>query len=464
MEMTHAFRNRGFRWLGALLLGVFLVSSAVSFQSREKAAEESQSLQQVVREQWESQPDRHPHRVAHYGYLAFRPRSLLSFFDLGVSEFTGNSIFLEAHVQNSANFSEAKQESSLLRFGRLTPAFLLQILLPLVIIFQCGRSVTRERESSTLAQVLSLGVPWRSFLTGKLLGGVGLVGLLILPPMTGVTLVALGSGPEVTTDVVVRLVLLALLYFWYLSSWVALAVAVSARSRTTSTATVVLLGCWIALTTLLPKAFPSFGSYLFEAPSRPELEHAIHVEAVKGGHGHDPNAAQFQTLQQDLFEKYGVDRVEDLPVNWKGIAMREGEKATAEVYHRHYQGLANTFALQNSVSEAGALIDPYLLARHLSAALCGTDAASAVEFEEQAEQYRYTLIQKLNDLHIEEIDYEGDKQQRLSSVHWHDFEPFRLQENSVEEVLRNNRLLLMALLLQTMFLLGFLYSSPGRAR
>jgi ABC-2 type transport system permease protein len=464
LELTHAFRSRGFRWFSGALLAIFAVASAVSFQSDRRATAEAHALQHVVQEQWETQPDRHPHRVAHYGYLAFRPRTALSFFDLGVSEFTGNSIFLEAHVQNSANFSEAKQESSLLRFGRLTPAFLLQVVVPLLIIFQCGRNVTRERENSTLAQVLSLGVNWRDFLGGKVLGGVALFGLLLIPPVAGVTLLGLPTMSTLNSDLLVRFLLLIFVYFWYLCSWVVLATAVSARSSTSSMATVVLLGCWIVLTTLLPKALPSLGSYLYAAPSRPELEHSIHLEAVKGGHGHDPDAVQFDSLKRELFEKHGVAKVEDLPVNWRGIAMREGERATAQVYHRHYSELSSTFARQNSLSKAGALIDPYLLVRHLSAALCGTDLAAAADFEEQAEAYRYNLIQKLNELHIDEIGYQDDKQQRLSSVHWDDFEPFRLTPSSIESDVSRNRLLFLALMLQGLFLLAFLFFSPGRER
>lgn len=464
LELTHAIRNRGFRWLSALLLTAFVISTMVSYQSRQSSAEESHSLQHLVQEQWESQPDRHPHRVAHYGYLAFRPRPVLGFFDLGVTEFTGNSIFLEAHVQNSANFSEAKQESSLLRFGRLTPAFLLQILVPLLIIFQCGSNVTRERESSTLAQILSLGVSWRTVLTGKVLGGILLFSLLLIPLVTGITLIALQSSAAVTGDILSRLVLLAFLYTWYLCAWVVLATAVSARSRSTSVSIVTLLGLWIILTTLIPKVLPSLGAYLYAAPSRPELEHSIHLEAVKGGHGHDPKAVQFQKLKEDLFEEHGVEKVEDLPVNWRGIAMREGEKATAEVYHAHYQELAQTFARQNSLSEAGALFDPYLLTRDVSSALCGTDLAAATHFEEEAEEYRYNLIQKLNDLHIEEIDYEGDKKQRLSSVHWDEFEPFRLTDVPVAADVGRIRLLFMAMGLQSLFLLVFLYFTPRRPR
>ena len=36
---------------------------------------------QEVRKSWENNPDKHPHRMAHYGYVVFREKYPLSFFD-----------------------------------------------------------------------------------------------------------------------------------------------------------------------------------------------------------------------------------------------------------------------------------------------------------------------------------------------------------------------------------------------
>jgi ABC-2 type transport system permease protein len=79
-----------------------------------------------VREGWEKSPDKHPHRMAHYGYVAFRENYPLSFFDFGMDSYLGNAVFLEAHRQNTVNFSEASFSSGLLRFGELSCALILQ--------------------------------------------------------------------------------------------------------------------------------------------------------------------------------------------------------------------------------------------------------------------------------------------------------------------------------------------------
>ena len=463
-EFRHHLRSRTFLALFGLLLILFGSAVAVSAKAHLKANQEMHNLQELVHHQWEDQPDRHPHRVAHYGYLAFRPRPALGFFDFGVSDFTGNSIFLEAHVQNSANFSEARQDSSLIRFGALTPAFVLQLLVPLLVIFLMGTSIGQERESGTLAQTLSLGVRWRELLLGKALGGVILFGLLLIPATGAGSLIAAHLTGSASGESLLRLCLLGFLHFLYLTSWILLSLLVSAKTRTSGRSTVTLLAIWIITTTFLPKALPSLGAHLYPAPSRPDFEHRLHVDAVKGGHGHDPKAAQFEDKKQALLAEYKVDSVEELPINWRGIAMKEGEKASTEVYKRHYEELQDTYVRQNSVSEWGSVFSPYLALKQISAGLCGTDFRASVRFEREAEDFRFELIQKLNNLHINEVDYKDDKAQRVSAEHWKDFESFRYPQPTLSQDLAEFRTVLCIFIAQILLLIIGLAGTRGRVR
>ncbi|HYO72418.1 MAG TPA: ABC transporter permease, partial [Archangium sp.] len=132
-EVVRAMRHRTVRG-GTWLLGALLLTACLLGAYRHGAqARERQAWQELVRHQWEEQPDRHPHRVAHYGSFALRPSDPLGFFDPGVDDFTGTLVFLEAHRRNSATFSQAEQSSELVRFGVATAASVLQLLLPLII-------------------------------------------------------------------------------------------------------------------------------------------------------------------------------------------------------------------------------------------------------------------------------------------------------------------------------------------
>ena len=135
----------------------------------------------LVRAQWLAKPDKHPHRMAHYGYLAFREKHELSFFDFGMDSYVGNAVFLEAHKQNTANFSEAGFSNSMLRFGEISTAMVLQILLPLLIFFLGFNSVAAERENGTLKLLLSQGINWKQLLLGKIFGIASVIMMLFIP-------------------------------------------------------------------------------------------------------------------------------------------------------------------------------------------------------------------------------------------------------------------------------------------
>ena len=143
-------RNRAGLIASALLVLLILVSSFTSLERRSAIEADRERYQASVDTDFDAQPNRHPHRMVHYGQFVFRPIAPLAFFDAGVDSFTGNTIFLEGHRQNSANFAEARQSSLLLRFGQLTPAFVLQTLAPLLLIFLAFASVAREKERATL--------------------------------------------------------------------------------------------------------------------------------------------------------------------------------------------------------------------------------------------------------------------------------------------------------------------------
>ena len=126
--------------------------------------ETSEKYQHESREDWLKNPDKNPHRMAHYGNFAFRKSTSLSVFEFGMEPFFGNAIFLEAHKQNTANFSEAGFSNSMLRFGEISIAMVLQILLPLLIFFLGFNAVAAERENGTLKLLLSQGISWKQLL------------------------------------------------------------------------------------------------------------------------------------------------------------------------------------------------------------------------------------------------------------------------------------------------------------
>ena len=69
---------------------------------------ERDSAQEIVNIQFASQGEKNPHAAAHYGIYAFKSVRPLSFFDTGISSYTGVSVWLEAHKQNEAEGEPAR--------------------------------------------------------------------------------------------------------------------------------------------------------------------------------------------------------------------------------------------------------------------------------------------------------------------------------------------------------------------
>jgi ABC-2 type transport system permease protein len=102
--------------------------------------------------------------------------------------------------------------------------------------------------------------------------------------------------------------------------------------------------------------------------------------------------------------------------------MAEGEKITSKIYSNHQKELNKTFEKQNSITTAAGFLNPYLSLKRISMALTASDFHTFVDFQNQAEAYRYQLAQKMNKLQIDKISNitPGDKEKPLaiSKANW----------------------------------------------
>ena len=242
-EFISTLRDRRFLVLSLLVLALLLAATLVGRHGYAALQAERAVAQETVNEQFHHQPGRHPHRVAHYGTFAFRPRAALSFLDNGLDSFTGAVVYLEAHQQNSVNFSPAQQAGSLIRFGELTVAFVLQTLVPLLLIFLCFGAFTEEREAGTLRLLLSQGVTLRQVAWGKI-AGYSWAAALVVAPALGLAgaLLLCGEATASSPDRWARLALFGLGYAVYFFVIIVGAVVVSARQAQSRAALVTLLG------------------------------------------------------------------------------------------------------------------------------------------------------------------------------------------------------------------------------
>ncbi|KEQ29676.1 hypothetical protein N180_20505 [Pedobacter antarcticus 4BY] len=319
------------------LLGLSLVlATYVGWQNFKSQNDQRIHYKQMVRDQWLAKPDKHPHRMAHYGYLAFREKHELSFFDFGIESFAGVSVFLEAHKQNTVNFSEAGFSNGMLRFGEISVAMVLQLLVPLLIFFLGYNSISAERESGTLKILLCQNVSWRKLLWGKTLGIIG-VCLSIFIPLILLTIFLWASLSDwnISTDSSLRLAILIAGYSVYFFVISAITVLVSAFQLSSKSALTTLLACWIFFMVIMPRITQAIGSRIYPAPSKIEFADSIAADISRQGDSHDPNDAHYAAIKDSLLKVHGVDDVKKLPFNYGGYIMAEGEKITSDIYSKH---------------------------------------------------------------------------------------------------------------------------------
>lgn len=435
-----AFRNKATILLTFILGLALCLATYVGWQNFNIQNAQRLKYKDIVRAEWLSKPDKHPHRMAHYGYLAFRDKHELSFFDFGIESFAGVSVFLEAHKQNTVNFSEAGFSNGMLRFGEMSVAMVLQLLVPLLIFFLGYNSISAERETGTLKILLCQNVSWRALLSGKVLGIIALSFTLFLPViLLTVLLWAILSNWQITADATARLFLLIMAYAIYFVICAGIAVLVSAFQRTSKAALTTLLVFWVFFTIVMPRITQAIGVLVYPSPSKTEFSAAIVSDLSKQGDSHNPDDPYYAKFKADLLKKYGVDDVTKLPFNYGGYVMAEGEKISSQIYNRHQQKLTQTFEKQNSFVTALSYLNPFLAIKHLSMALTASDFNTYVDFQDQAEAYRYGLAQHMNQLQKEKISNVNPgkfgKPLSISRSHWAEQPDFNYQFKPVSWVI-----------------------------
>ncbi|HEX6431698.1 MAG TPA: DUF3526 domain-containing protein [Niastella sp.] len=368
-----------------LLVSLSVYSSYVKYSQlkhyREHAANEK-------RHQWLQQDPKHPHMAAHFGNFAFKPVTPLNWVDYGVDNYTGTYVYMEPHHQNDFVFTPAMEMNASIRLGELSPALILQIFVPLLIIFMCFAALTKERENGVLKLLNAQGISMQKLVMGKITGYYTIVCCLLLPMLICMIFSNGFAG---------RVALLILFYAVYFYIITSLAVLTSAFVKTTRASMLVLLGGGICFAILIPRIAANIGADLYTLPSQETFTAAIAQDIKKGINGHNPDGARKKAVIAETLKEYHVDSLSMLPVNIEGIFLQKGEEYSSMVYDVHYGEVQKTISRQNALTGLGSFIDPLLAIRSISMTLALTDPESHIHFQKSAEDYRRRFVQYMNE-------------------------------------------------------------------
>ena len=433
-EFIETLRDKRFIVSALIIGGLLFVSLALGWKHSSEMNREHEAAENATQTQWNKQGLKTPHGGAHFGVYAFKPQMPLSFIDRGIESFTGSAVWLEAHKQNDFRYRPASDQSSLTRFGELTAAVVLQLLLPLLIILLAFNAFAGERESGTLRQVLSLGVNPKSLAFGKVLGLTSILALLLIPAV----IAGVAAMNFAQTDVAFgfdRFALLSIAYLFYLGIFVAVSLGISAVSKSSRFALLLLLALWIFGCLIAPRIAADFARSIYPTPSAMEFVKSMEDDIKNGADSHNPADKRLADLKAEMLTKYGVKDLKDLPINFDGIALQASEDYGNRVFDEHYGEVWDKFLQQDNLRQIGGIFAPILAVSSLSRGLAGTDFAQQKDFAVAAENHRRLMIRTVNNHVMQNVKY-GDTKYMIGNELWSQVPQFQYQGMNTASVLR----------------------------
>lgn len=373
-----------------LLLSVSALFSVFDYHQQHKHIEKANI---DFRKQWNAQ-HHNPHEAAHFGTYIFKPLQLLSVFDAGLNDYFGTTYRIEAHVQHEVNYSHAESSDALMRFGKFTLALILQMFVPLLLLFITSRSITAEKESGTFKMLMAQGLKPAILVWGKVWANFLLVVLLVLPLfLVLLLLIFLSDTPE---NFYGRFFLLSASYLLYYLLITIIGVWVSASCRSSKSALLLILGLWLLGSLILPKAIVSLTARHYPLMARATFNNNVREGYLKGINGKDPYNLRAERYLKKLLQQYHADTTSQLPIDADGMVMQYNEDYQNMVFSFYQAKLNSTFSQQQYLLSLAGFADPLISLKRLSMAMAGTDFYHHTDFSVQAQHYRNELIRSLN--------------------------------------------------------------------
>ena len=416
-------------WLSIGFVLFLLFEFAVCWQTFHGLREDRVSQihqQHLGRESWLAQETSNAHLATHRGTTLFKVPSPLAGFDPGVDPALGASLPIQAHRPGEMGAPSSDAQNSLLKLEASTPAVLMQMVFPLLVILLSHAGVTREREQGTLLLSQSMGLRWPTLIAGKLLAIGGIITLAMLP--SGGILFLSGFETNVVEqmslwNVSLRATAIIVTLWLYLFGWGALSLAISARSSSSRAALILLVLLWSGWTVVVPRVALDTAQARVPLPTAEEVRDRRSKVASQSDGESSGLGQRLETLQRRLLETHGVDRVRDLPVSFASAKMMEIEKYTDEQFERIQTELDNRFRQQDRMVERFAAISPYLAVRAISMAFAGTDRRHHEDFLDAAEEYRRALVRTMNLADMQKLQPGESRQEKRAF--WGQVPPFR---------------------------------------
>ncbi|WP_404339642.1 ABC transporter permease subunit [Pseudoalteromonas mariniglutinosa] len=395
-DRLELIRDRRFVLASALVILLSLATLLASFARLNAHQQDITAATERERASWMAQGDRDPHSAAHFAQWAFRPLMGMTLLDPGATDFSGSAVWMEAHARNPGDFRAVENRSMALSVGEISPSWIVQTLMPLLVFLLGAGCIAREREYGTLRLLLASGISIRNIVQQKTMSLLKTAVWLIGPLLVCAAVAFVLSPSEMNADAIIRFLLWIALQIGWLVIAALVAVTVSTHAQTTRQALMVLVGIWIISIPVLPRAASGLSEVTYPVPSGAQFWAETRTMISEGFDERGDQASRDKALRESLLEEYNVDNINALPVSYRGLRLDNSERFSNEVYAIRYRELDEQYQNQRMTMRVGALISPLIAMQNISAALAGTDNLHLRHFDEQAELERQKVVNALN--------------------------------------------------------------------
>ncbi len=261
--------------------------------------------------------------LAGLGTKINRPPQVLGAIASGVNEAVGR--VASVNVAYDPNLIDSKYESNPVFsvFGALDLTYIVKIVLSLFAILFTYDAIVGEKERGTLKLMLSNKIPRDKLILGKVIGGfISLLIPLIIPLILSLLIIMVYPGIALAGADWIRLLLMFVMFFLYLSVFFTLGILVSSRTNKSSTSFLVLLFIWVTFVTVIPKLSIVLAARLNPIPSVHEItaKKDAFLQQIQGGaqkkvmdwiKENTPKTKEDQATFQDKMKKFLEDYQQD---------------------------------------------------------------------------------------------------------------------------------------------------------
>ena len=354
---------------------------------------------------------------------------LLSILNEGLEGRLGNSVKVSHVVVPVKTTQHGSDNPYLVVFPRTDLTLVFQIVISLLAFLFSYDAIAGERQSGTLALVLSNAVPRGKLLFGKYLGGIlGLAIPLVVSLLVALLFVFLSPNVVISASDWVRIGIFCLVSLIYMSVFFTLGMLFSTWVGRTTTALILTMFFWVLFVLIFPRASAFAVSKLIPIKSEDHISFESYFRLLFSKR-EDPSRHRLQELSQnferelDEFKKkrhlklffdgsmssyalMGHEYVgsfvgppDQIPTIHEFLKFQEELNIQ---YADQVGRLRKEFLIQNPIRQAKlaqqiSSFSPASVYWHATAILTETDLGSHLRFLDEVRQYRYELIRFLRD-------------------------------------------------------------------